>query len=123
MPYSELPNQVVAAPDSHDYPYRETGRHSSEIPLVLLQHFRSNLDSWDPAPIDDPGGIAPGDHVRLRRRWVRPRSLGDSRRMPRDFSSLANDAGSGERGRSGRASRMTRRSRPERGADCCEAGT
>src|SRR5258706_15469689 len=25
----------------------------SEVPLVLLQHFRGNLDNWDPALIDD----------------------------------------------------------------------
>src|SRR5258706_5466773 len=25
----------------------------SEVPVVLLQHFRGNLDNWDPALIDD----------------------------------------------------------------------
>ena len=33
-----------------DYAYRETG--DEDVPLVLLQHFRGNLDNWDPALID-----------------------------------------------------------------------
>ena len=48
--YSELPNTLVSAPSGVDYAYRDTGE--SEVPLVLLQHFRGNLDSWDPAFID-----------------------------------------------------------------------
>jgi pimeloyl-ACP methyl ester carboxylesterase len=34
-----------------DLAYRRFG-HPSEAPLVLLQHFRGNLDNWDPALID-----------------------------------------------------------------------
>ena len=34
-----------------DLAYRRLGR-ASGLPLVLLQHFRGNLDSWDPALID-----------------------------------------------------------------------
>jgi len=34
-----------------DFAYRRFGR-PSELPLVLLQHFRGNLDNWDPALID-----------------------------------------------------------------------
>jgi pimeloyl-ACP methyl ester carboxylesterase len=49
-PYSELPNKLVAAENGIDYAYRETGEGT--VPLVLLQHFRGNLDSWDPALID-----------------------------------------------------------------------
>ena len=48
--YSELPNMLVSAPSGIDYAYRDTGE--GEVPLVLLQHFRGNLDSWDPALID-----------------------------------------------------------------------
>jgi pimeloyl-ACP methyl ester carboxylesterase len=33
-----------------EYAYRETGQ--GPVPLVLLQHFRGNLDNWDPALID-----------------------------------------------------------------------
>jgi pimeloyl-ACP methyl ester carboxylesterase len=34
-----------------DFAYRRFGR-SAEVPLVLLQHFRGNLDNWDPALTD-----------------------------------------------------------------------
>src|SRR5262245_54566254 len=33
------------------FAHRRFGR-SSDAPLVLLQHFRGNLDNWDPALID-----------------------------------------------------------------------
>src|SRR5205807_7885765 len=33
-----------------DYAYRDLGE--GDIALVLLQHFRGNLDNWDPALID-----------------------------------------------------------------------
>ena len=49
--YSALPNKLVSAPDGVDYAYREAGQ--GELPLILLQHFRGNLDSWDPALVDD----------------------------------------------------------------------
>ena len=42
--------QVVAADGGTEYAYRELGE--GEVPLVLLQHFRGNLDNWDPALID-----------------------------------------------------------------------
>jgi pimeloyl-ACP methyl ester carboxylesterase len=48
--YSELPNQRVRADNGIDYAYREMG--TGQVPLVLLQHFRGNLDGWDPALID-----------------------------------------------------------------------
>ena len=51
--YAQLPNMRVNARNGVDYAYRDTGRASaSGIPLVLLQHFRGNLDNWDPALID-----------------------------------------------------------------------
>jgi pimeloyl-ACP methyl ester carboxylesterase len=48
--YSSLKNELISAPNGVDYAYRDTG--GGGAPLVLLQHFRGNLDSWDPALID-----------------------------------------------------------------------
>ena len=48
--YSEVPSKLVSAANGVDYAYREAG--AGTVPLVLLQHFRGNLDSWDPALID-----------------------------------------------------------------------
>ncbi len=50
--YSELPNRTISAANGIDYAYRDTGGHEGTAPLVLLQHFRGNLDSWDPALVD-----------------------------------------------------------------------
>ena len=49
--YSELANQAISAANGVDYAYRDTGGEGG-VPLVLLQHFRGNLDNWDPALID-----------------------------------------------------------------------
>ncbi len=59
-PYSALPNSAVQAADGISYAYRDTGGHEGTVPLVLLQHFRGNLDSWDPALID---ALAPSRRV------------------------------------------------------------
>jgi pimeloyl-ACP methyl ester carboxylesterase len=48
--YLAAPNRVVSAANGIDYAYREVGEGTPA--LVLLQHFRGNLDSWDPALID-----------------------------------------------------------------------
>jgi len=40
----------VTAENAIEYAYRELG--DGEVPLVLLQHFRGNLDNWDPALVD-----------------------------------------------------------------------
>jgi pimeloyl-ACP methyl ester carboxylesterase len=50
--YSELGNQLVSAANGVGFAYRDTGGGEGAVPLVLLQHFRGNLDSWDPALID-----------------------------------------------------------------------
>jgi pimeloyl-ACP methyl ester carboxylesterase len=50
--YSELPNGLVNAANGIDYAYRDTGGGDGAVPLVLFQHFRGNLDNWDPALID-----------------------------------------------------------------------
>jgi pimeloyl-ACP methyl ester carboxylesterase len=59
-PYSGLPNKLVSAANGIDYAYRDTGGGEGGVPLVLLQHFRGNLDSWDPALID---ALAPARRV------------------------------------------------------------
>jgi pimeloyl-ACP methyl ester carboxylesterase len=48
--YSSLPNRLVSAMNGIDYAYRDAG--DGPVPLVLLQHFRGNLDNWDPALVD-----------------------------------------------------------------------
>ena len=48
--YAEASTKVVAAAEGFDYAYRDVG--SGTEPLVLLQHFRGNLDNWDPALVD-----------------------------------------------------------------------
>jgi pimeloyl-ACP methyl ester carboxylesterase len=52
--YAEVPNSLVSAANGVDYAYRDAGQGAGqgEVPLVLLQHFRGNLDSWDPALVD-----------------------------------------------------------------------
>ena len=58
--YSELRNELVRAANGVDYAYRDTGGGEATVPLVLLQHFRGNLDNWDPALID---ALAPDRQV------------------------------------------------------------
>jgi pimeloyl-ACP methyl ester carboxylesterase len=41
---------VVTAANGIDYAYRQVGEGTPA--LVLLQHFRGNLDNWDPALVD-----------------------------------------------------------------------
>ena len=48
--YRELPNKLVTAASGVDFAYRDTGEGGP--PLVLLNHFRGNLDNWDPALVD-----------------------------------------------------------------------
>jgi pimeloyl-ACP methyl ester carboxylesterase len=69
------------------YAYRRLGSDTGR-PLVLLQHFRGNLDNWDPALIDalatdrnviafDNVGVGArrGSHRRVSRKWPKTRSL------------------------------------------------
>jgi pimeloyl-ACP methyl ester carboxylesterase len=55
LSYSALPTNKITASNGIEYAYREIG--TSSVPLVLLQHFRGNLDNWDPALIDDLGAL------------------------------------------------------------------
>jgi pimeloyl-ACP methyl ester carboxylesterase len=50
-PVTAAMTKRVAAENGIEYAYRDVGVGS--VPLVLLQHFRGNLDNWDPALIDD----------------------------------------------------------------------
>src|SRR6478735_11743821 len=49
--YADCPTQRIAADNDVVYAYRDVG--AGDVPLVLLQHFRGNLDNWDPALVDD----------------------------------------------------------------------
>jgi pimeloyl-ACP methyl ester carboxylesterase len=42
---------TVTAENGISYAYRDFGE--ADVPLVLLQHFRGNLDNWDPALLDE----------------------------------------------------------------------
>jgi pimeloyl-ACP methyl ester carboxylesterase len=44
------PTDTVRGANGVDYAYRELG--DGAVPLVLLQHFRGNLDNWDPPLVD-----------------------------------------------------------------------
>src|SRR3954449_12845441 len=48
--YLAAPNRVVSAANGIEYAYREVGEGTPA--LVFLQHFRGNLDNWDPALVD-----------------------------------------------------------------------
>jgi pimeloyl-ACP methyl ester carboxylesterase len=49
--YLTAPNNLVSADNGVDYEYRDVVG-GGPAPLVALQHFRGNLDNWDPALID-----------------------------------------------------------------------
>src|SRR5438105_5896919 len=50
MGYADASIERVTAGNAIEYAYRDLGE--SDVPLVLLQHFRGNLDNWDPALVD-----------------------------------------------------------------------
>jgi pimeloyl-ACP methyl ester carboxylesterase len=85
--YSQLPNKLVTAANSIDYAYRDTGPAGGDgVPLVLLQHFRGNLDNWDPALVDALGSA---------RRVITFDSTGvggSSRATPHTVEQMAHDA-------------------------------
>ncbi|WP_068184840.1 alpha/beta hydrolase [Mycobacterium sp. UM_CSW] len=49
--YLDVSTSTVLGDNGISYSYRQFG-NSSARPLVLLQHFRGNLDNWDPALLD-----------------------------------------------------------------------
>jgi pimeloyl-ACP methyl ester carboxylesterase len=56
--YAEASIERVTAGNAIEYAYRDLGE--GDVPIVLLQHFRGNLDNWDPALV---GALAPGRRV------------------------------------------------------------
>ena len=50
--YVELPNKLVTAATGVEFAYRDAGESGGGVPLVLFNHFRGNLDNWDPALVD-----------------------------------------------------------------------
>jgi pimeloyl-ACP methyl ester carboxylesterase len=48
--YADASTLRVSAGNGVEYAYRDVG--AGDVPLVLLQHFRGNLDNWDPALVD-----------------------------------------------------------------------
>jgi pimeloyl-ACP methyl ester carboxylesterase len=49
--YGTAETRSVTIESGETLAYREAGKQDS-TPLVLMQHFRGSLDSWDPALID-----------------------------------------------------------------------
>jgi pimeloyl-ACP methyl ester carboxylesterase len=48
--YVDASIERVMASNGIEYAYRDLG--DGDVPLILLQHFRGNLDNWDPALVD-----------------------------------------------------------------------
>jgi pimeloyl-ACP methyl ester carboxylesterase len=48
--YADASIKRVTGENAIEYAYRDLG--GGDVPLVLLQHFRGNLDNWDPALVD-----------------------------------------------------------------------
>src|SRR5262249_3930319 len=48
--YLDASIRRVSANNGIEYAYRDLA--DGDVPLVLLQHFRGNLDNWDPALVD-----------------------------------------------------------------------
>jgi pimeloyl-ACP methyl ester carboxylesterase len=46
------PNRTVEAANGVTYALRRLGEACGAPPLVMLQHYRGNLDNWDPALVD-----------------------------------------------------------------------
>jgi len=49
---TQAPLASVEAGNGITYAYRRLGRVGDGVPVVFLQHFRGNIDNWDPALID-----------------------------------------------------------------------
>ena len=63
------PTEFARAADGVTYAYRRFGA-AGDVPLLMLQHFRGNIDNWDPALHRRAGGRARGHPRRLRRRQL-----------------------------------------------------
>jgi pimeloyl-ACP methyl ester carboxylesterase len=81
------PNHTVDAAGGVMYAYRRLGRADAGAPpLVLLQHFRGNLDNWDPALVD---ALAATREVIL---FDNAGVGGSSGTTPRTVTAMAHDA-------------------------------
>jgi pimeloyl-ACP methyl ester carboxylesterase len=82
--YTDATTKRVSADNGIEYAYRDLGE--SEVPLVLLQHFRGNLDNWDPALVDALAAerrVVPFDNVGV---------AATSGRTPSTIDAMAHDA-------------------------------
>jgi pimeloyl-ACP methyl ester carboxylesterase len=82
--YADAATQRVLAANAVEYAYRDVGE--GDVPLVLLQHFRGNLDNWDPALVDA---------LAAKRRVVAFDNVGvaaTSGATPHTISAMAHDA-------------------------------
>jgi pimeloyl-ACP methyl ester carboxylesterase len=82
--YLAAPNRMISAANGIDYAYRQVGEGAPT--LVLLQHFRGNLDNWDPSLID---ALARGRRVVT---FDNAGVGGSSGRTPSTISQMAHDA-------------------------------
>jgi pimeloyl-ACP methyl ester carboxylesterase len=81
------PTCTLKVPNGITYAFRRYGnRGSGAPPLLMLQHFRGNLENWDPAFVD---ALAQSREVILLDNTGVGRSTG---RTPRDVTSMAHDA-------------------------------
>ena len=88
-----LPNMPSAPPTASTTRTATPARRTRRVPLVLLQHFRGNLDNWDPALVDalaanrrvitfDNAGVGRLDGIDAkhhRSRWPTTRSRSSTR--------------------------------------------
>ena len=84
--YATVETQTVTAANGIRYAYRSVGSDDQALPLVLLQHFRGNLDNWDPALVD---------MLAQRRRVIAFDSVGvgaTDGRTPNTMAGMADDA-------------------------------
>jgi pimeloyl-ACP methyl ester carboxylesterase len=92
VPTAELsqltaPNEIIEAANGIAYAYRRFGNVERAAPPVLfLQHFRGNLDNWDPALVD---AIATQREIIL---LDNAGVGGSSGTAPRTFTAMAHDA-------------------------------
>jgi pimeloyl-ACP methyl ester carboxylesterase len=81
------PNESIEAANGVTYAYRRFGNaDGAEVPLVFFQHFRGNIDNWDPALVDP---IAERREVIL---FDNAGVGGSSGSIPRTFTGMAHDA-------------------------------
>jgi pimeloyl-ACP methyl ester carboxylesterase len=80
------PNKSIEAANGVQYAYRRYGAPNGRAPLVLLQHFRGNLDNWDPLLVDT---LAKGREIVLLDNTGVGLSSGS---VPRNINAMARDA-------------------------------